>query len=324
LNFDFKSLEVNMAYVVPKESFNGTVSAVDFGKADSVVAVGGENTLPFLSFEGELPNRPMIAFEIQDCPPDDWPETVRNIYRDVNGDPVAWARHCQDNLKAKAIALRLVSTHPDRDDRSAEDAAKTVKDVLSAIQVPLIILGSNHIEKDALVLVAAAEAASGNNCVIGKAQEGNYKTIVAAALAHNHKLIAMSELDINLAKQLNILITQMGFDKSKLLTDPMCSALGYGLEYTYSVMERIRLAGLAQNDPTMQPPILGDVGMYVWKIKETAAPEAEVPEWGSLEERGIAWEAVTAVSMIISGTNLLIMRHPTAIENVEKTINELM
>jgi acetyl-CoA decarbonylase/synthase complex subunit delta len=134
----------------------------------------------------------------------------------------------------------------------------------------------------------------------------------------------MSELDINLAKQLNILITQMGFDKSKLITDPMCSALGYGLEYTYSVMERIRLAALAQNDPTMQPPILGDVGMYVWKIKETAAPEAEVPEWGLLEERGIAWEAVTAVSMIISGTNLLIMRHSTAIENVEKTIDELI
>lgn len=313
-----------MAYVVPKESFNGTVSAVDFGKADSVITVGGEHTLPFLSFEGELPNRPLIAYEIQDCPPDDWPETVRNIYKDVSGDPVAWAKHCQDNLKAKAIVLRLVSTHPDRDDRSAEDAAKTVKDVLSAIQVPLIILGSNHIEKDALVLVAAAEAASGSNCIIGKAQEGNYKTIVAAALAHNHKLIAMSELDINLAKQLNILITQMGFDKSKLLTDPMCSALGYGLEYTYSVMERIRLAALAQNDQTMQPPILGDVGMYVWKIKETAAPETEVPEWGSLEERGIAWEAVTAVSMIISGTNLLIMRHPTAVENVEKTIDELM
>jgi acetyl-CoA decarbonylase/synthase complex subunit delta len=313
-----------MAYVVPKESYNGTVSAVDFGKGENAITIGGENALPFLSFEGELPNRPAIAFEIQDCPPDDWPDTIKNVYKDVSSDPVAWAKHCQDALKAKAIALRLVSTHPDRDDRSAEDAAKTVKEVLSAIQVPLIVLGSNHIEKDASVLVAAAEAASGNNCVIGKAQEGNYKTIVAAALAHNHKLIAMSELDINLAKQLNILITQMGFDKSKLITDPMCSALGYGLEYTYSVMERIRLAALAQNDPTMQPPIVGDVGMYVWKIKETVASESEVPEWGLLEERGIAWETLTAVSMILSGTNLLIMRHPRAIESTEKAIEELV
>jgi acetyl-CoA decarbonylase/synthase complex subunit delta len=312
-----------MSYVVPKESFNGKVLAVDFGKDDKALTVGGESCLPFLSFEGELPNRPVIAYEIQDCPPDDWPDTVRNVYKDVSGDPVTWAKYCQDELKAKAIALRLVSTHPDRGDVSAEDSAKTIKEVLAAINVPLIIMGSNHIEKDATVLVAAAEAASGNNCVIGKAQEGNYKTIVAAALAHNHKLIAMSELDINLAKQLNILITQMGFDKAKLITDPMCSALGYGLEYTYSVMERIRLAGLAQNDQTMQPPILGDVGMYVWKIKETVAAESDVPDWGSLEERGIAWETLTATSMILSGTNLLIMRHPTAIDNAEKTIGEL-
>ncbi len=313
-----------MSFVVPKESFNGKVLAVDFGKDDKALAVGGETCLPFLSFEGEVPNWPVIAFEIQDCAPDDWPDTVKNVYKDVSGDPVTWAKYCQNELKAKAIALRLSSTHPDRGDRSAEDAAKTVKDVLAAIHVPLIILGSNHIEKDASVLVAAAQAASGNNCIIGKAQEGNYKTIVAAALAHNHKLIAMSELDINLAKQLNILITQMGFDKAKLITDPMCAALGYGLEYTYSVMERIRLAGLAQNDPTMQPPIVGDVGMYVWKIKETVASETDVPDWGALEERGIAWETVTATSMILAGTNLLIMRHPRAVENVEKTIKELV
>jgi len=312
-----------MSYVVPKESCKGKVLSLDFGTGDKALAIGGENTLPFLSFEGEQPNRPVIAYEIQDCPPDDWPDTVKEVYKDVSGDPVTWAKHCQDKLGAKAIALRLVSTHPDRGDKSAEDASKTIKDVLAAINVPLIILGSNNIEKDALVLVAAAEAASGNNCIIGKAQEGNYKTIVAAALAHNHKLIAMSELDINLAKQLNILITQMGFDKERLITDPMCSGLGYGLEYTYSVMERIRLAGLMQNDATMQPPILGDVGMYVWKVKEVVAPESDVPEWGSLEERGIIWETVTATSMVLAGTNLLLMRHPQAIDHVEKTIDEL-
>jgi acetyl-CoA decarbonylase/synthase complex subunit delta len=312
-----------MSFVTPKESFNGKVLAVDFGKDDKALIIGGERTLPFLSFEGEIPNKPVIAYEIQDIAPDDWPETVSSIYKDVSSNPVSWAKFCQDELGAKAIALRLVSTHPDREDRSPEDAAKTVKDVLAAINVPLIILGSNHVEKDASVLVAAAEAASGNNCIIGKAQEGNYKTIVAAALAHHHKLIAMSELDINLAKQLNILITQMGFDKERLVTDPMCSALGYGLEYTYSVMERIRLAGLAQNDQTMQPPIVGDVGINVWKTKESMAPEADVEGWGALAERGIAWESVSATSMLMAGTNLLIMRHPKAIEAVEKTISEL-
>ncbi len=317
-------MEVMMSFVVPKESFNGKVLSVDFGAGDKSLMIGGDSALPFLAIEGEVPNRPVVAYEIQDCAPDDWPDTVRNEYKDVSGDPVTWAKHCQDQLNARAIALRLVSTHPDRGDRTAEEASQTIKDVLAAVNIPLIILGSNHIEKDASVLVMAAEAASGHNCVIGKAQEGNYKTIVAAALAHNHKLIAMSELDINLAKQLNILITQMGFDKEKLITDPMCSALGYGLEYTYSVMERIRLAGLAQNDPTMQPPIFGDVGMYVWKVKETVAEENEVPDWGALAERGIAWETLTATSMLLSGTNLLVMRHPRAIENIEKTVDELV
>ncbi len=312
-----------MSYVIPKETCSGKVLGLEFGKTKTL-KIGGENTMPFLSFEGSIPNKPVIAYEVQDISPDDWPDTVKNQYASVSADPVKWAQYCQNELKAQAIALRLTGTHPDRGDRSAQDAAKTVKEVLSAIDIPLIILGSNHIEKDALVLVAAAEAASGYNCIIGKAQEGNYKTIVAAALAHNHKLIAMSELDINLAKQLNILITQMGFDKERLITDPMCAALGYGLEYTYSVMERIRLAGLLQNDATMQPPIIGDVGMYVWKVKETFASEADAPQWGAIEERGIAWEALTASSMLIAGANLLIMRHPKSIAAVEKVIGELV
>jgi len=312
-----------MAFVPPKETYAGKVYSVNIGTAPTDISIGGENVLPFHAFEGLCPNKPLIAYEIQDIPPDDWPVEVQTPFRDVSHDPVTWAKFCQDTLKTKAIALRLVGTHPDREDRSPEDAAKTVKDVLSSIEVPLIILGSNHTEKDASVLIAAAEAAKDRNCIIGKAQEANYKTIVAAAMANNHKLIAMSELDINLSKQLNILITQMGFDREKIITDPMCSALGYGLEYTYSVMERIRLAALAQNDATMQQPILGDVGMYVWKVKETQASESDAPHWGNIKERGIAWEAVTAMEMLIAGTELLIMRHPEAVGAVEKAIEEL-
>lgn len=312
-----------MAFAAPKETFSGKVFEVTIGTEKTAV-FGGENVLPFHAFEGSVPHRPVIAYEVQDIVPDDWPETVKKVYDSVSGDPVSWAKYCQDTLNAKAIALRLLSTHPDRENRFPEDAAKTVKDVLAAINVPLIILGSNHVEKDSSVLVAVSEAAKGKNCIIGKAQEANYKTIAAAAMANNHKLIAMSELDINLSKQLNILITQMGFDKERLITDPMCSALGYGLEYTYSVMERIRLAALTQNDATMQPPMLADVGMYVWKVKETQASEAELPLWGSLAERGIAWESVTAASLLMSGAELLIMRHPDAVKAVEKFIDELM
>lgn len=312
-----------MAFVAPKESYAGKVYEISVG-SDKTVAFGGENVLPFHSFEGSVPNRPLVAYEIQDMPPDDWPETVKAVYSSVSGDPVTWAKYCQNELNAKAIALRLISTHPDRENRSPADAAKTVSDVLAAINVPLIILGSNNVDKDGAVLVAAAEAAKDKNCIIGKAQEANYKTIAAAAMANNHKLIAMSELDINLAKQLNILVTQMGFEKERLITDPMCSALGYGIEYTYSVMERIRLAALTQNDITMQPPIMGDIGMYVWKIKETSASETDLPLWGAVKERGIAWETVTAGALMIAGAELLIMRHPEAIKAVEKFIDELI
>ena len=312
-----------MAFVPLKETYPGKVYPVHIGSDPKSVAFGGENVLPFHAFEGTTPNRPLIAYEIQDVPPLDWPEEVRKPYSDVSGDTVSWARFCQDTLKARAVALRLVGTHPDRENRSPDDAAKTVKEVLSSIDVPLIILGSNHAEKDSSVLVAVADAAKGRNCIIGKAQEANYKTIAAAAMANNHKLIAMSELDINLSKQLNILITQMGFEKERIITDPMCSALGYGLEYTYSVMERIRLAALAQNDVTMQQPILGDVGMYVWKVKETQAGETDVPQWGNIEMRGVAWEAVTATALLMAGAGILIMRHPKAADSVEKVIDEL-
>lgn len=312
-----------MSFVVPKESYSGKVYEVSIG-TEKVVNFGGEGMLPFLSFDGAVKNRPLIAYEVQDIPPDDWPETVKKAYEGVSNNPVDWAKYCQDKLGAKAIALRLIGTHPDRLDRSPDEASKIVKDVLAAVTVPVIILGSNNADKDALVLAAVAQAASGRNCIIGKAQEANYKTIVAAAMANNHKLIAMSDLDINLSKQLNILITQMGFDKERLVTDPMCSALGYGLDYTYSVMERIRLAALTQNDTTMQQPLLGDVGMYVWKVKETQAAESDLPLWGSLEERAVAWEAVTACSFMIAGAEFLIMRHPKAVEALEKFIDELM
>jgi len=312
-----------MAFTPPKETYSGKVYPVTVGTGDKSVTFGGENVLPFHTFEGTASNKPVIAYEIQDVPPAEWPEVFSSGYKDVSDDPVKWAKYCQDELKAEMIALRLIGTHPDGANRSPEDAASTVKAVLDAVNVPLIILGSNHVEKDSQVLVKVAEVAKDKNCIIGKAQEANYKTIAAAAMANNHKLIAMSELDINLSKQLNILLTQMGFDKERIITDPMCSALGYGIEYTYSVMERIRLAALSQNDATMQPPMLADVGMYVSKVKESQAPESALPLWGSLNERAVAWEAMTAASLMIAGAELIIMRHHDAVKAVKGFIAEL-
>ncbi len=310
-----------MNFVVPKEKYLNRIPVISFGK-EKKIFIGGENTLPFLKFEGEIPHKPLIAYEIQDAPPEDYPEELAKIYSSFWHDPVEWAKFCIE-LGAEAICLRLMSSHPDSQNTSAEEVAETVKKIISSVHIPLIILGSNHIEKDSVILPVVSEVARGYNCIIGKAQEANYRTIAASAMAGGHNLIAMSELDVNLAKQLNILISQTGFPKEKIIIDPMCSALGYGFEYTYSVMERIRIAALMQGDDILCCPMIADVGFYVWKTKETQASYEENPSWGSLYERAIMWEAVTACSFLMSGAELLIMRHPKAIEIVKNFINDL-
>jgi len=312
-----------MAITIPKETYNGKIYNVQLGAGAKTVTIGGSNALPFLGFEGAFPNKPALALEIMDIAPNDWPETLKKAIGNASANPVQWAKFCQQ-IGADIVALRLMGTHPDQQNRSAEEAAKVAAEVAGAIDIPVVILGSGHAEKDTQVLQAAAAATRGKNCAIGKAVEENYKTIAAAAMANDHKLIAMSQLDVNLAKQLNILLTQMGFDKERIIMDPMSSALGYGLEYTYSVMERIRMAALMQNDPMMQTPIVCDIGANVWKVKETIAPDAEVPEWGGLADRALAWESVTASAMMAAGADMLIMRHPEAVVKVKETIAELM
>ena len=312
-----------MALVIPKESYSGKIYSVQLGTGAKAVTIGGASALPFLAFEGSFPNKPAVALEVTDIAPDDWPETLKKAVSGSASNPVAWAKFCQQS-GADAVALRLIGSHPDQQNKSADEAAKIAAEVAAAIDIPLIILGSGHVEKDTQVLQAAAAATRGKNCTIGKAVEENYKTVAAAAMANDHKLIAMSQLDVNLAKQLNILLTQMGFDKERIIMDPMSSALGYGLEYTYSVMERIRQAALLQNDPMMQTPIVCDIGANVWKVKETMAPESEAAEWGGLEDRALSWEAVTASAMLTAGADMLIMRHPGAAAKVKEFIAELM
>jgi acetyl-CoA decarbonylase/synthase complex subunit delta len=312
-----------MALVIPKESYSGKIYEVQLGSGAKGVTIGGASALPFLSFEGVFPHKPAVALEIMDIAPSDWPETVQKAVGGASANPVSWAKFCQEQ-GADAVALRLVGTHPDQQNKSPEEAAKIAAEVAAAIDVPLIILGSGQAEKDSQVLQAAAGATRGKNCAIGKAVEENYKTVAAAAMANDHKLIAMSQLDVNLAKQLNILLSQMGFAKERIIMDPMSSALGYGLEYTYSVMERIRQAALLQNDPMMQTPIVCDIGLNVWKVKETIAPDAEVPEWGGLADRALAWEVISASGMLTAGADMLIMRHPGAAAKTKELIADLM
>lgn len=297
-----------------KETYNGVIREVTLGVGDKSVVVGGETALPFYAFEGDMPRKPVIAFDVYDEEPADWPEPVVEPYKDVLGDPVKWALKCQNEYRADMICLHLVSTNPTGTNRSAEEAAQTVKVVADAIDIPMIIYGTANVEKDMEVLAKAAEAAQGKNVLMGPIEEDNYKTIAAAALGFQQAGATHSPIDVNMAKQLNILATQLGLNADHIIIDPTTGALGYGLEYVYSVMERLRLAALTQNDSMTQMPIINTIGKEVWKAKEVKVSTEEEPAWGDAETRGIIWEAMTAVALLMAGSDILVMRHPKAVE----------
>lgn len=293
------------------------------GSRKSKVKIGGENCLPFLHYEGEMPNAPHIAMEVWDMEPPEWPDILRKPFGKSLSNPIEWANKAIEQYGVDLICLRLLSTHPDWGDRSIDSAAQFVQEFAQAVTVPLIILGSGHIEKDQDLMVRVAEAVKGENCLLGIAVEENYKSITAACLSGGHAIIAETPIDINLAKQLNILITDMGFPEERIVIHHATGALGYGLEYTYSIMERTRLAGL-QGDKLLSQPMINFIGWEVWKTKEAKASEADMPEWGSELKRGEFWETVTAISYLQAGSDLLVMNHPDAIRRVKEIIDDLM
>ena len=311
-----------MALEDPKEKWSGAVATVSIGEAHSVT-IGGQSTLPFLSFDGASPNKPVVAMEILDSEPVEWPETLIQPFADVIGKPAEWAAKCVREYGAEMICLRLAGTHPDAGDISPEQSAQTVKAVLNAIDVPLIIWGCDVDEKDNLALPACSEAAKGAKCLIGTAKEDNYKTLTASCMADGHSLIAESPLDINIAKQLNIMVAEMGFPLDRVVVYPTTGGLGYGLEYAYSIQERARLATLS-GDNMMSPPVICQIGQEAWRAKEAKATTEETPQWGPAEERGPMWEAITAMTLLQAGSDILVMWHPKAVSIVKRAIDALV
>lgn len=310
-----------------KKPWGGRINAVTIGATpaeggtrSTTVTIGGSGTLPYLAFDGPC-GRAAVAMEVWDVYPQDWPDLLKEAFGDALRDPAAWAKACCE-MGADLICLRLAGCHPDRGDRSPQQAAEAVKQVLQAVSVPLIILGSGNAEKDNDVFPAVAEAAAGENCLIGTITEKNYKTLTAVCTAYKHKVIAESPCDVNIAKQVNILAQDMGFPVENIVLYPTTAALGYGLEYIYSVMERARLAGL-KGDRMLAQPMLCDVGLEVWAVKEARVSEAEIPEWGAQSHRAPLWEAATAAVYLVSGGDLVILRHPEALRAVKRSVVEL-
>jgi acetyl-CoA decarbonylase/synthase complex subunit delta len=312
-----------MAFEIPKMTYNGVIKEIPLGKEASPVIVGGETSYPFYLFEGEMPHLPKIAMEVYDAPPEEWAQAAVEPFADVLDDPAAWAQKCVSSYGAEMIALQLASTDPNAQDNSPEHAVEVTKKVAAAIEVPLIVWGSNNLEKDADVLKAVAEGCAEETLILGPVTEGNYKAVGAASLAYHHTIAAATPIDINLAKQLNILLGNLGVPDERIMVDPTVASLGYGLEYAYSVMERDRMAALTQEDERLQFPIVCNLAKEVWKVKEAKIGQEEAPLLGDPAKRGVLLEAMTALMLLLAGGDILIMRHPDAVELVRGFVNDL-
>jgi acetyl-CoA decarbonylase/synthase complex subunit delta len=318
-----------MGFEIPKEKSPGKIVEVTIGATpdqggtrSKTVTIGGSSALPFHFFEGEHPHRPAVAMEVFDKVPDKFPRSLRSWYIDVIDKPAEMAKKCVEEYGAEMISVRLEGTHPEKGDRSADEAVDVVKGVMESVRVPLIVSGHSHYKKINEVMKKICEATAGENCLVNYVETDNYKTIAASCLAYGHNIVAQSPIDVNIAKQLNILLSDMNFPSQKIVIDPLTGALGYGLEYTYSIMERIRIDGLA-GDKMLAYPMLINPGYECSKVKETRVSQEEYPDWGDEELRGAYWEITTAMSLLGAGSELLIMYHPKAMQVVKRNIDEL-
>ncbi len=310
-----------MGFEITKESYAGAIKGITIGKGDTAITVGGQKSYPFYQFEGEMPHKPVIAMEIWDMEPEEWPASIVEPFKDVLKDPAAWAKKCVEEYDADLIVLQLKSIDPNDKNATADEAAATVKKVLGAIKVPLVVWGCASPAKDEEVLKKIAMECDGENLILGPVEEKNHKGIGAAAMGYKHTIISSSPIDVNLAKQINILLENLGMPLDKVIVDPTTGGLGYGMEYSYSVMERLAMAALTQGDDKLQLPMINNLGNEIWKCKEAKQTVAEAPELGDPERRGILMEAVGAVTYLMAGSSILIMRHPESIKLVKSYID---
>lgn len=321
-----------MPLTIPQTKYVGKVREVIIGATRAeggtrarTVTVGGETTLPFLLHEGEMPHPPAVAVEICDRRPADWSPLLYEAWGDAVNDPASWARAAE---AAGADLILLHLTGPvQREDGSTptvQEARQAVRHVLGATGLPLMVFGPGIADLDNELLVAIAEEAAGERLVLGVCEDKNYRTLVAAALAHGHLVDGRTPMDVNLAKQLIILIKDVGLPLDRILMDPSTGALGYGIEYGYSVMERLRLAALS-GDAMTQQPILVTPGEEAWRVKEAKAGDGSVPTaWGDWRERAIAWEVLTATTLLHAGADVVCLRHPASVAEVKAVIGRLM
>jgi acetyl-CoA decarbonylase/synthase complex subunit delta len=312
-----------------KESWDGIVREITLGATPAeggtrshTVTIGGSTAMPFMHFEGQMPHKPVVAIEIMSRRPDDWSDLLFKTWGDVMNDPGEWAK-AAENAGAEVLYLKLALTDADGNPTTKEQAVDAVGKVLKASGLPLIVFGPGQPEPDNELLVEISNKFKGERLLLGVCEDKNYRTIVASAMADGQLIVARTAMDVNLAKQLNILITDMGLPPENIVMDPTTGALGYGFEYGYSVMERLRIAAL-QGDNMTQFPMLVTPGEECWKTKESKVG-VDVPEaWGDWETRAIAWESTAAIMLAESCADLIVLRHPESVRRTKEAITDLM
>ena len=312
-----------MPFTKKAHAFKAAINEVTLGTGDRAVTFGGANTFPFYSFDAEAKHKPIIGAEISDMGYEEETEGYKAFYG--TADVVERAKKAAAMDEVAFICLHFAAADPFGANKSTEDCIAEAKAVAEAIDKPIVVMGCKNIDKDAELFSAISEALQGKNILVLSSREENYKTVGASAgLAYNQKVGAESAVDINLAKQLNVLLSQLGVPAQSICMNVGSSAAGYGFEYLSSTLDRVKAAALAQNDAQLQMPIVTPVSPETWGVKESMSPEEESPEWGSLDERGIEMEVCTASACLVGGSNLVIMRHPAAVATISKFIDSLM
>jgi acetyl-CoA decarbonylase/synthase complex subunit delta len=311
-----------LAFEIPKQAYSGKIGETTLGTGGAAVTLGGETSYPFHVFEGQVPHPPKIAMEIWDYDPsNEWPAAAVEPFKDVIASPDAWAKKCVEEYGADIIVLQLKSTDPNGMDRSSNEAAEVAKKVVDAINVPLVVWGTANNQKDEEVLKRISEVCDGKNLALSPVEEGNHKGVGASALGYKHVVVASTPIDVNLAKQLNILLGNLGVTQNKILIDPTTGGLGYGIEYSYSVMERIKMAALTQEDDKLQIAMINNLGNEIWKSKEAGESIKDAPAMGDPERRAILMEVVGAVCYLLAGSDVLILRHPESVRMARSYID---
>ena len=313
-----------MVFKREPQVFTANINTITVGTGATAMVLGGENVLPFYTFDAAIENRPKIGIAITDEGYINSAPGIEAFYQGATG-PVESAKRAVTMPGVDFLVIALKGAHPDHGDKSPEDCAALVKEIADAVDFPIVVEGSQSLEKDAKIFALVAEAVQDKNILVLSAHEENYKAIAASVgLATGQNVGAESAVDINLAKQLNVLISQMGVKPEKIAMNLGSAAAGYGFEYVASTIDRVKAAALAQNDAMLQMPIVSPIESETWAVKESIASEEDYPHWGSIEKRAVNMEVSTAAASLAAGSNAVILRHPDAVKTIFALISGLM